>query len=82
MRRIAPLIGILLAAWVMVYVGSIVIFVYIVNLPPVTAGREGYIITNILKTVFSAALAAVWLLIIYWLTKSYLRHRLSKESVG
>ncbi len=72
MRRLLPLIAILLVAWLLVLSGTVIIFGYIAQFNP----GEGVISpfgVAVLKVVLGALLAVVWILILYLLSMWYVR---------
>ena len=79
MRRLLPLIAILIVAWLLVLSGTVIIFGYIAQFNP----AEGVISpfgVAVLKVVLGAVLAALWILILYLLSIWYVRRSIKPTS--
>ncbi len=79
LRRLAPLLGIITLAWMLVLLGSVIIFGYIAPLK--LPGEEvDPLPSAIAKVAFAATLALAWILILYALTLIYARRALIRPS--
>jgi len=79
LRRLLPLIAILIVAWLLVLSGTVIIFGYIARFNP----AEGVISpfgVAVLKVVLGAVLAALWILILYLLSIWYVRRSIKPTS--
>ena len=77
--RLLPLIGVIVVAWILVFVGSYIIFNVIVPLPNFFPGREGFIFTGVIKAVFSTILVIIWLLLTVKLTNLYVKKKIIRQ---
>lgn len=71
-----PLLGLLLTAWILVFIGSIVIFNVIVPIPQILPGRGGTVLTSVVKALLSIALVSIWLFIMIRLRDFYFKRKL------
>lgn len=74
--RLLPLMGILLIAWLLVFLGVYIIFALIVPVRDLFPGGTGALLTSTLKVLASAALVALWLVIMVKLRDYYARRKL------
>lgn len=68
--------GILLVAWLLVFLGVYIIFAVIVPMQDLYPGRTGALLTSTLKVLTSAALVGVWLAIMVKLRDYYAERKL------
>lgn len=57
------LLALLITAWLLILIGSIIIFKLIVPIPNLAEGREGILLTAIIKALLSTILVIIWILI-------------------
>jgi len=79
-NHLTNLIVIIFVAWMLVFLGSTFIFVFIVPITPFYEGFFGTVLTAIVKVVISAILVILWLYILIWLTKRQAKKDLYKDS--
>jgi hypothetical protein len=76
--RLFPLMGIIGLAWLLVFLGSYIIFYLIVPIN-IFPGKMDYIsifFNSLLKVVLSAALAFLWIIIMIKLRNLYVKRKL------
>jgi hypothetical protein len=79
--RILPLVGIIGLAWVLVFLGSYIIFELIVSFEPFPENNHIFAFLNsLLEVVFSAILVLVWIVIMIKLRNLYIKKKLSNRS--
>jgi hypothetical protein len=78
MRRLLPIIAIMFVAWLMIILGTGIIFGIIV---PLEIGLNfNYIFFDaLIKLLISVSLVIVWILILYWLTRFYLKKTILRQ---
>lgn len=76
MVRLLSLMGILGFSWILVFLGSYIIFKLIEPIPDIMPGLEGRIITSLLKVALSAAFSGLWIYIMVKLRDLYVGRRL------
>ncbi|MCP8304098.1 MAG: hypothetical protein H3Z50_01295 [archaeon] len=77
--RLLPLMGIIGVAWLLVFLGSYIIFHLIVPID-LFPGRTDYIFTffnSLLKVTLSTVLSVMWILIMIKLRDIYIKRKLS-----
>lgn len=74
--RLLPLIALITVAWLMIFMGSYVIFRLIVPIPDITPNLGGRIFTSIFKVGTSGFIALFWLYVMLKLRNFYVRRRL------
>ncbi|MEM1525310.1 MAG: hypothetical protein QW372_02740 [Nitrososphaerales archaeon] len=78
--RLLPLMGILLVAWLLIFLGSFIIFKIVAPIPEFLPGYFGVLITAIIKVIISTLLVICWILIMVWLRDLYVRKKFLKKS--
>ncbi len=74
--RLTPIIVLITAVWLMIFVGSYAIFQIIVPLPDFYPGLQGRIVTSIFKASTSGLLVLFWLYLMLNLRNFYVRRRI------
>ncbi len=72
--------GILLVAWLLIFLGSFIIFKIVAPIPEFLPGYFGVLITAIIKVIISTLLVICWILIMVWLRDLYVRKKFLKKS--
>jgi len=72
--------GILAVAWIIVFLGMIIIFKFIVPMPDIILGGFGAVITAVLKALMATALGITWLLIMIWLRNMYAKRKVLRRT--
>lgn len=75
-KRMLPLMGMLMFAWLLIILGSFLIFKVVAPLPNILPSFQGLLITAILKALLAVLLVALWLIIMVSLTKLYVKRKL------
>ncbi|MBI2938066.1 MAG: hypothetical protein HYY22_07665 [Thaumarchaeota archaeon] len=78
--RTFPLLVLITATWLLIFVGSYVIFKIIVPLPEIYPGFLGQILTEIIKVALSGVMTFLWLYAMWKLRNFYVHRRLLSRS--
>jgi hypothetical protein len=62
-KSVTSLIVLIFIAWLLIILGSVIIFKLIVPIPNITQEREGILITAIIKALLSTMLVITWVLL-------------------
>ncbi len=78
--RTFPLLVLITATWLLIFIGSYVIFKIIVPLPEIYPGFLGKVLTEIVKVALSGVMTFLWLYAMWKLRNFYVRRRLLSRS--
>jgi len=78
MKTIYPIMGIMTVALILLLVLSYLIFAAVVPLPEIVPGREGVLVTAIVKAVISGILVLFWIFALWQLTMLYMKRKVYK----
>lgn len=79
LRRILPIVGIILVIWLLLLLGMFILASFIINLSVPIPGVSGQITTNILRVLLGLVMAVVWLYIWKKLAETYFWKSMSQR---